>query len=237
MLDRVVKNPFVYLMLIMLSACDSLPKSEFLSADRPDYAANSALAGQLKRSDRAALDYAFVKAMNEGGAQGWTGKKASGEVNGRGYSLGNLRSNPDERIALAVPTIDLNVIVETELGDHVLTRNSNIRRGPSNQSEILEVLPSGQLVEVVGKSTTANWMLIAVDGVVRGYVFGNLLIKAPGTELELAGGPRRKPLLCREFSQRLTIKGRGSDRWLGAACNDGTGWRLVQAAPAPQRLF
>jgi hypothetical protein len=72
-------------------------------------------------------------------------------------------------------------------------------------------------------------MLVAVDGVVQGYVFGDLMIKAPGSELELAGGPMRKPDLCREFAQRINLYSE-REEWAGAACNDGTGWRLAPAA-------
>ncbi len=76
-------------------------------------------------------------------------------------------------------------------------------------------------------------MLIAVDDVVRGYIYQNLLIKAPGTELELAGGPRRRPLLCREYVQRIDL-GAERDEWQGAACNDGTGWRAAPPEVDPE---
>ena len=92
-------------------------------------------------------------------------------------------------------------------------------------------MPSGSGVDVVGRVTDRNWMLVAADGSVRGYVSGDLVIQAPGTELELAGGPVRTPVLCRTFTQRVNVYSERYE-WQGAACNDGSGWRLA-AEPAP----
>ena len=78
------------------------------------------------------------------------------------------------------------------MGLYVLTRNSNIRLGPGTDHKIAEVLPSGAGVDVVGRVVDKEWMLVASEGSIRGYVHQNLLIKAPGTELELAGGPNRR---------------------------------------------
>ena len=83
---------------------------------------------------------------------------------------------------------DLPEKKRTDLGLYVLTRNSNVRKGPGTEHGVLETLPAGSGVEVVGRLTDKNWMLVSADGAVRGYVFGNRLIKAPGTELELAPG-------------------------------------------------
>lgn len=211
-----------------LGACSSLPGADgLIGSGGPNYAAGSALTASLSGRDRAALGDAFVAAMNAGEMRRWRGDRGVGVVMPGDYALGNLASDPSLTKSASRGDFDLTHVMETELGLHVLTRNSNIRTGPSTDHAITEVLPSGSGVEVVGRVVDRNWMLIAADGIVRGYVFGDLLIKAPGSELELAGGPQRKPVLCRRFTQRVNIY---SDReeWRGTACNDGAGWRLVR---------
>lgn len=165
--------------------------------------------------------------MNSGEMRQWRGDRAVGVVMPGDYAVGNLSSDPSLVKSAARGDFDLTHVMETELGQYVLRRNSNIRTGPSTDNSIAEVLSSGTGVEVVGRVVDRNWMLIAADGVVRGYVFGDLLVKAPGSELELAGGPQRKPVLCRRFTQRVNVY---SDReeWRGTACYDGVGWRLVR---------
>lgn len=217
---------------IALAACAGAPGADGLIGRSAgvNYAAGAALAPGLSGRDRAALGEAFVAAMNSGEMRRWRGERAVGVVMPGGYALGNLYSDPSRLVSAARGDFDLAHVMETELGAHVLTRNSNIRTGPGTDNQITEVLPSGSGVEVVGRVVGRNWMLVAVDGAVRGYVFGDLLIQAPGSELTLAGGPVKKPVLCRRFTQRVNIY---SDReeWRGTACNDGTGWRLV-AGPA-----
>lgn len=226
----------IYLVCLMMNACTSLPSSDLLGGQSVNFATGSAIGSRLAGSDVNALGEAFDTAMATGQDQRWNGRRASGVVMPGKYAVANLRSDPRERLDLAHRDLNFAQIVETELGLYVLIRNSNIRKGPGTDQEIVEVLPSGSGVDVVGKVSDANWMLVAADGVVRGYVYGNLLIKAPGTELELAGGPNRKPLLCRNFKQRLNIFSE-RDEWSGAACNDGTGWRLAEDPPGPQQII
>lgn len=228
---NVMRRLLVLLAAAALGACTSLPKIGGGLGD-VNYAAGSAAGARLSGSDREALAAAFKAAMESGENRQWRGGRAAGVVMPGGYALANLKFDPDARIDAARGDFDLAHIMETDLGLYVLTRNSNIRIGPGPENRIAEVLPSGSGVEVVGRLIDKDWMLIAVDGDVRGYVYEKLLIKAPGTELELAGGPRRKPILCRKFTQRLTMYSE-RDEWTGAACNDGTGWRLARA-PEPK---
>lgn len=213
----------------VLGACSSLPSMDRFSGGDVNYAAGSALEGNLVGADRAALAVSFRDAMNTGASQNWSGRRALGRVEPGGFAIASLKADPDERLEAARGDLDLTHLVETEMGLHVLTRNSNIRVGPNTTDKVAEVLPSGSGVDVVGRVRDKNWMLVAVKGVVRGYVYGDLLIKAPGSELELAGGPMRKPVLCRNFTQRVNLYSKRYE-WDGAACNDGTGWRL---APSP----
>lgn len=215
---------------IALGACSTLSELDPFDGGAVNYAAGAPTALDLSSRDRDALAAAFNQAMTTGNSQGWSGSRARGVVEPLEYAVANLKTNPAIRINAARGDLDLAHIVETELGLYVLTRNSNIRLGPAADTKAVEVLPSGTGVEVVGRVNGKNWMLVAVNGVIRGYVFGDLLIKAPGSELELAGGPMRKPTLCRNVRQQIKLYSE-EVAWEGAACNDGTGWRIAPPAP------
>jgi len=225
---------------VSLGACSSLSSIDPFSGDSVNFASGSPVESSLSGADKDALSAAVLTAMNTGSAQSWRGRRASGVVTPQAYALGNLKADPARRIEAARGDLELTHVVETELGQYVLTRNSNIRTAPGTNGKPVEVLPSGSGVDVVGRVRDKNWMLISVKDVVRGYVFGDLLIKAPGSELELAGGPMRKPVLCRAFSQRVNVYSERAE-WTGAACNDGTGWRLAREPEpdpdAPEDLF
>ncbi len=213
-----------------LAACSSLPSVG--GGGRESFAAGASSSYRLTGADRAVLESAFTRAMESDETQSWRGARAAGAVTPGQYSLANLMAHPDARIALVRPDIDLHQVLETEMGLYALTRNSNVRIGPGTDYNIADTLPSGTGVDVAGRVKDKPWMMVAVGGIIRGYVHQNLMIKAPGSELELAGGPFRRPLLCRDFSQTLTAGG-ARERWTGAACNDGAGWRLARPEPAP----
>ena len=219
---------------ILLSACESLPLvgGEFSSGGDDQFARGSALAYRLTAADERALSVAFIEAMETGDWTGWQGPRASGAVSPGGWSLANLKPDPAVRVPAARDNLDLHASLETELGLYVLTRNANVRVGPGTEYGVAEILPSGAGLDIVGKTVRDKWMLVAHEGKVRGYVSESLMIKAPGTELELAGGPRRRAALCREFVQHLGVDSE-RDEWRGAACRNENGeWRLA-AEPAP----
>ena len=222
---KILRLTGMILAITALAACSSLPKIG--GSGDVNYAAGSPAGARLSGSDRAALAEAFRAAMESGAPRQWRGGRATGAVTPGPWSLANLKFDPDARIEAARGDFDLAHVMETDLGLYVLARNSNIRIGPGTENKIAEVLSSGSGVEVVGRVINKDWMLISADGKIRGYVFQNLLVKAPGAELELAGGPQRKPVLCRAFTQRLNIYSERAE-WAGAACNDGTGWRLAR---------
>lgn len=234
-----MRGTLTLLAVLALGACSSLSDISPFEGGAVNYAAGSPAGDRMSGADREALGAAFTKAMQTGEPQSWRGRKAVGAVTPGAYAVASLKPDPHERIEAARGDLDLTHVVETELGLYVLTRNSNIRIGPDPKAKIAEVLPSGSGVDVVGRVSDKNWMLVAVNDVVRGYVYGDLLIKAPGSELELAGGPMKKPALCRNFIQRVNVFSERYE-WAGAACNDGTGWRLA-ADPvdenAPERLL
>lgn len=201
---------------------------------RVNYAAGSSMAHGLGGRELDTLSEAFIKAV-ESGAPGepvvWSAGSYSGSVTPLAYLVGNLKPNPS--ILLPVEgRLELGKTFETEQGPHVTTGKANLRSGPSTKASVLDMLEGGTAVDGVGKIVGEPWMLVAIDGVIRGYVHQSLLIQAPGTELELAGGPARRAHFCRAFQQTLTYFGE-TDRWQGAACDRGAGWRLEPVPPPP----
>jgi hypothetical protein len=217
--------------LLVLSGCASGPLGG--PQGGLNYAAGSGLGRELGEREVDALYPVFLEAVERGRAgeaKLWTAGSASGSVTPGDYFVANLK--PDPRTLIPVDGgLDLGHSLETELGLHALKGNGNLRAGPSTEARILAVLEAGTPVDVVGKAAGTPFMLSAIGGRVKGYLHESLLVKAPGTELELAGGPVRRAHLCRAFTQTLAIFGR-SDRWTGIACDRGNGWRLEPAAAA-----
>lgn len=220
----------------IVSACSTFDRGPLLGGGSENFAAGTNVGNSLGTGEQKALATAFVTAMETGSRQTWSARRATGVVEPEGYQIANLLADPRARLPLKTGDISTQYPVETDMGLYVLTRNSNIRKGPGTEHGVVETLPSGSGVEVVGYARDQNWMMIAANGTVRGYVFGNLLIKAPGTDLKLAGGPIRKPILCRGFTQRINSFS-AREEWSGAACNDGTGWRLAEDPPMPEMLI
>jgi surface antigen len=207
--------------------------------DGVNYASASALGAGLPPGEARALAPAFIQAV-EKGAIGerfdWRGAAASGWVKAREFRVGNLKADPNDAPPVA-GGVDLSETYETEQGLYALTRNANVRLGPSTDFPTSEQLLSGTGVVVVGKVVGKPWMLSEVDGEVVGYIHESLMIKAPGTELDLAGGPRREAAPCRAYEQQLSFGGQ-SDLWSGVACREDGRW-VVKGRPAdePVKLF
>ncbi len=224
-----------WLILLCLSftllACQSLPTNPTTrNVERASnsFASGTSLQGQLNRTDIRALNQVFLSAMDneQANTSTWQGTNAEGSITPGRYFIANLLADPD-LMTVARPGLDIAFDMETEQGDFVLTKNSNVRQGPSTNHTIVETLPSGTAVKGLGKIINQDWMLISVDNRVRGYVFIPLMIKAPGTDsFSLAGTPIRRPYLCREFTQSITVGGQ-KDRWQGLACDEGEGWALA----------
>ncbi len=204
-----------------------------------NYAALSPLGLELSERDERALRTSFLQAMDAGAAGerfDWRGEGAFGWVKAREARLGNLKADENDRPPIPAG-LALDELYETEQGLYALTADANVRLGPSTEHPIITILLSGTGVTVVGKVVGKPWMLVEADGRIAGYIHDSLMIKAPGTELELAGGPRRPAVFCRAYEQRLSVGGR-SDLIEGVACREDGRWVLKAAPPdEPQKLF
>lgn len=221
---------------LLLNACASRGGPGFGRVD--NYAGSSILGAELPPADARALAPAFLQAVERGGDGerfDWRGPSSFGWVKARERRLGNLKPEGD------YPTypegLNLDETFETEQGLFALTRTANVRLGPSTDFPAIVQLQSGTAAIGVGKVVGKPWMLIETDGRIAGYVHESLIIKAPGTELDLAGGPRRRATLCRAYEQRLSFGGR-SDLWQGVACSENGRWVVKgRQEEAPVRLF
>lgn len=222
----------------LLGACSTVPSGLSLRSDA-NFAEGSPLGAALPRDEAAALAPVFVAALSDGGPGArydWRGDESFGWVKPGDYVLGNVKASRYD-LPPYPKGLYLDEPLETELGLHAVVRNSNVRGGPSTDYPIVEEMKAGDAVEVVGKIVGRPWMLVEKDGRVRGYMFENLLRKAPGFELELAGGPTKRAVPCRAFEQRISYTGR-SDRWVGAACLEDGQWVLQPEDPTqPEKLF
>lgn len=201
-----------------------------------NYAAGAALGGELGGRESEALAGVFRQSM-ERGAEGeravWSSGEWSGSVTPGRYLAGNLKPDPATRLPVD-PAVDLSESYETELGLFAVTGTANLRAGPSTEARVLDQLQGGEAVDVVGRVVGKPWMLVARGDAVGGYVHESLLVRAPGAELTLAGGPTRRAWRCRDFNQTLSNYGR-TERWSGVACDRGEGWRL-ETAPREEPL-
>jgi hypothetical protein len=215
---------------LTLAACASTGGG---GAGPQNFAAISPLGAQLTPADARALAPAFSQAMDAGAAGerfDWKGAGAFGWVKAREARIGNLKADDSDRPVMPAGLV-IDELYETEQGLYALTRNANARLGPSTDHPIAGQLVSGTGVIVIGKVVGKPWMLAEADGKVAGYIHDSLMIKAPGTELELAGGPRKPAVFCRGYEQRLSLGGR-SDFWEGVACREDGRW--VLKAPPPE---
>lgn len=222
----------------LLAACASGPGG-VARVDLAGAAAGSTLAQDLSRGDEGALEAALAAALSEdavGAERAWRGETARGAVVAGEYVLGGVDFGGRPRPAIPAG-LYLDDPIETDLGLHALTRNSNVRLGPGTSFQSLEQMDAGDPVEVVGRVSGKPWMLVEAEGRIRGYIHENLMIKQPGAELELAGGPTKRAVRCREFEQRLSVSGR-SDEWTGVACEREGRWRVEPRADnAPTLLY
>lgn len=223
--------------VFLLSACSTGSGLNFGGGQ--NYAAASLLGAELSASDQRALEPAFLQAIDRGAVGerfDWRGPSSFGWVKAREACVGNLKADPNDCPA-AADGLSLDETYETEQGLYALTRNANVRTGPSTDFPVREQLPSGTAVDVVGKVVGKPWMLVEADRKIVGYVHESLMIKAPGTELDLAGGPRREATACRTYEQRLSLNGQ-SDLWVGVACREEGRWVIKPRPPEePVKLF
>jgi len=188
----------------------------------------------LTRRDEAKMSEAFLRAMNGpvGDGRHWrTGRTGTmGEIIGGRAFLMNVDYARGEEL-VAPLNLSTDYQLEPVQGDYTLLSNTNVRLGASTSAAVVDTLDQGTVVEAVGHVRGLDWMLMARDGAVIGYMYASLLEQRDGGDLLLAGGAPRTPTYCRRFIQELRLSDGVRDHWEGAACRNTRGRWYVEGAP------
>ena len=123
-----------------------------------------------------------------------------------------------------------------------VTRNSNVRGGPSTDYVIVDRLTAGSTVDVLGKVEGRNWYILAEDGAASGFIHENLVRLVENSEpVLLANADSAAPdvilattsqtTVCREVEQSVVLKDGTEETETVRACQgeDG-GWEIENVA-------
>ncbi|TNE58265.1 MAG: SH3 domain-containing protein, partial [Alphaproteobacteria bacterium] len=150
---------------------------------------------------------------------------ATGKVSaGPNYLVG---FNAGEEIEAPID-LDTTPFLAPEAGMFVTQSNTNVRLSPRVDGPKVTMLALGAEIKAVARDPISNWYLVAKDGKVIGYVFGDLITRMEGGELLLAGGEPSQPRLCRELTYTMTLGTGEKDAWVNGACKQaGSNWRVI----------
>lgn len=177
-------------------------------------AAGSWIGCKLQINDRRKAEAALSRAAQENRVQRWA--SADTGVSGSATPLAAARLNGISFPAGLTPAGSF----DGREGGYVSNGRINLRASPSTNSEIVGTLTQGEKVEVVAGVEGQPWLLLAQNGVARGYVSEPLLTK---TTLSGAGG-------CRLIRQTIETRGAPPAVQDFNACPDGVGgWTLAAA--------
>ncbi len=183
---------------------------------------------QMSRAFRVAMDSPV------GADATWRTRRTGsrGEITGGEAYLLNVDYARGRRL-IAPIGLYTNYPLEPAQGDYQLSSNTNVRLGASTSSPIADTLDEGTVVEAAGQVRGRDWMLMARDGIIIGYMYSPLLELREGGDMLLAGGSARTPTYCRSYSQSLFLSNGIDDRWTGAACRNTRGrWYIEGVAGA-----
>ncbi len=174
-------------------------------------AAGSWLGCKLQMNDQKKAQKAAEKAAAEDKEQQWSNAQsgASGRASVvQNASLSGIRFpqnvTPYSRYDNRAGTFAANIRV-------------NLRAAPTTSSEILGSLTSGEAVQVVAGASDTPWLLVAENGVARGYVSAPLVTRLSGS---IASG-------CKLIRQEIDTPSDGKSVQDLQACPDGNGgWAI-----------
>ena len=93
-------------------------------------------------------------------------------------------------ITLLVCWFSITVLAQ----ESVLSRNSNLRSGPSSSSKLLETLPAGTTVTVISKSPRSGYVRVTTEGHQTGWVWSRNVTEGAAVEKkEQPSGPASPP--------------------------------------------
>ena len=186
---------------------------------------------QLDARDRQGIAETGQQALNTGQSTSWTnpntGTTSTARVTETVYRPAPQRSiKGSDDMVWQVPPMEL-------IGaDYVATTTSNVRGGPSTNYAVMDQIQNGERVRVVGKVVEKDWYMIERNGIGRGFVYGELLRRAPQTvtvaerpvsTAELAGVRQ-----CSVLEQEVTLQDGTKQTRKARACQNADGtWELI----------
>ncbi|WP_217373613.1 SH3 domain-containing protein [Sphingopyxis terrae] len=141
-------------------------------------AAGSWIGCKLQINDRRRAEAALAKAASENRTQQWSNPETGSSGSATPISTTGLAGL---RFPSTVQPIDQ---FDIRAGSFIPNVNANLRAGPTTNAAIVGQLARNQAVSVVAGAANSPWLLVAQDGVARGYVAENLLVRQPGTSAE-----------------------------------------------------
>jgi hypothetical protein len=183
------------------------------------------MSGDIQKIEQAA--WSAVMTQAETRQISWSGAYGSANGNvtaGPNYLIG---FNSGEEIEAPID-LDTSPYLTPSAGAYVTHSNSNIRLSPSLDGSKVTMLEKGAELTVIAREEQTNWLLVASQGRVIGYVFGELVTRIEGGDLLLAGGEPAQPKLCRELTYSMTLNTGDKDAWVNGACKQsGRDWHIV----------
>lgn len=185
---------------------------------------------QLDQRDRQGIADTRQQALETGQPVSWnnpdSGVKSTARVVETSYRpVPTTRSKDSEDLVWRVPPLQLIG------GDYVATATSNVRGGPGTEYGVMDQLKDGEPVYVVGKVVDADWMMVARNGIGRGFVHADLLrpadaaarIERPLSSSDIAGVRE-----CSILEQEVRLGDGTSETKRARACRGADGsWELV----------
>lgn len=180
-------------------------------------AAGSALGCKLQRDDQRRAEEAAVRAAQTNEAQSWTNPETGASGTAEAIQSGGQLAG----LTLA-PAVQPVASYSGAGGYYVATTNANVRTMPSLDGQVVGQLARGEKILVAGAATETGWLLVARDGVGKGYVSPTLLQRQPDAANS-----------CKLIRHSITVPGKGTEvQNLRACLNPDGNWVFSPATAA-----
>jgi surface antigen len=151
---------------------------------------------QLSPRDQQGIAETSQQALETNSTQTWrnpdTGTATTVQVADTRYEAVPLESGGLKQQLWQVPPLDL------VNATYASTGNVNVRGGPGTDYVVLDQLRAGERVAVVGRVQASDWVMVARNGIGRGFILGRLLDPVndgrQGQALAIADGPAAAPV-------------------------------------------
>jgi len=185
---------------------------------------------QLDPQDRQGIAETRQQALDSGQPVSWSnpdsGVQSTARVVETSYRpVPAARSENNDDLVWQVPPLQL-------IGSgYVATATSNVRGGPGTEYGVMDQLKDGEAVHVVGKVVDADWLMVARNGIGRGFVHADLLrpadhgvtVDRPLSNAKLDGVRE-----CSILEQQVRLADGTSETNRARACRAADGsWELV----------